>query len=332
MIDPPDLLAGASRLRQGVPCSFADDNPYVGSSHRVFKVVFEDSVQWAARHIKEQCPEIKAPNLYIEAGLRVIYSEWVAGNPLAIWNSKIPLVKRQSLLDDLAEFLLQLWTITVPSALASEQEDPYSAWLTQSLDRGLRRTLTGTARWGDATDYLIMRSMIPEYAAEFDKYIGVGFAHGDLNAFNVMINDDFNLTGVIDWDWMYVAPLPAVIHHPWFIADIPGWNNVGVANAESFEEDRAYLENAVKKREISRHLPLTVSTLLRDSGKRLFFQSAFHVRGIHEMFVTMHCPRTEENIKAARSQLDIVLRLYPELGDSDNVQRFKDALGRQDEY
>jgi hypothetical protein len=46
---------------------------------------------------------------------------------------------------------------------------------------------------------------------------------------------------VIDWDWMYVAPLPAAIHHPWFIADTPGWNNDGVRVGETFGEDRAYL-------------------------------------------------------------------------------------------
>ncbi|KAJ6019504.1 hypothetical protein N7522_001571 [Penicillium canescens] len=346
-----DVLSEASRLRHGIPCSFADDNPYVGGSHRVFKVVFEDSVRWAARinqdpnnwetelravrrfqHVKKQCVEIKAPNLYVAAEHPVLYSEWVSGNPLAVWNSKIPLLKRHILLDDLAEFLLQLWTTAVPSALAPEQNCLYSVWLTQSLDRGLRRTLTGTAKWGNATDYLIMRSMVPKYAAEFDKYIGVGFTHGDLNAHNVMINDDFNLTGVIDWDWMSVAPLPAIINHPWFIADIPGWNNDGVANGESFKEDRTYLENAIKKKELSRHLPLTVSTLLSDSGTRLFFQSAFHFRDIHEKFVKMHCPRTEKNIKSARSQLDTVLRLYPELGDSEDVQKLKDLLGRKDEY
>jgi hypothetical protein len=87
---------------------------------------------------------------------------------------------------------LQLWSTAAPSV--PEQTSLYSAWLTESLDRGLRRTLNGTARWGDAIDYLIMRSMIPKFV-EFDEYIGVGFAHGDLNAHNIMINDDFHLTG-----------------------------------------------------------------------------------------------------------------------------------------
>lgn len=214
MTDSLDVLSEASRLRLGVPCSLADENPCHGGSHRVFKVVFEDSVRWAARvshdssnwknelravrqfqHIKQQRPEIKAPNLFVKAEHPVLYSEWVIGKPLATWNFQIPLVKRQRLLNDLAEFLLQLWTTPVPSALAPEKSRLYSVWLTESLDRGLRRTLTGTARWGNAMDYLIMRSMIPSYAAEFDKYTGVGFTHGDLNAHNIMKSDDFHLTG-----------------------------------------------------------------------------------------------------------------------------------------
>ncbi|KAE8132837.1 hypothetical protein BDV38DRAFT_287312 [Aspergillus pseudotamarii] len=170
-----------------------------------------------------------------------------------------------------------------------------------------------------------MRSMIPDYAAEFDKYTGIGFTHGDLNAHNIMTTDEFHLTGVIDWDWMSVAPLPAIIHHPWFIADVPGWNNDGVLEGESFAMDRLYLESSIWKREISHHLPLTVSTLLKNSRKRLFFQSAFHYKDIHERFVKMHCPWTVDNFRAARSQLHHVLHLYPEL-ESEGVQQTKDLL------
>lgn len=214
MTDSLNVLSEASRLRLGIPCSLADENPCVGGSHRVFKVVFEDSVRWAARvcndpnnwkdelrayrqfqHIKKHRPEIKAPELFVKAEHPVLYSEWISGKPLAIWNSKIPLLKRERLLDDLSEFLLQLWTTPVPSALIEEKSCLYSHWLTESLDRGLRRTLRGTARWGNAINYLIIRSMIPNYAAEFDKYAGIGFSHGDLNAYNIMKSDEFHLTG-----------------------------------------------------------------------------------------------------------------------------------------
>ena len=172
----------------------------------MFKIFFEDSVQWAARvgrdsnnwkheeraienfqHIKQQFPGIRAPNLFSKAEHPVVYSEWVDGEPPASWNSQILLIKRQRLLDDLAEFLLQLWTTPVPPTLVPAQALRYSVWLTKSLGRCLRRTLTGTVRWGNAIDCLIMRSMIPNYAVEFDKYTGVGLPHGDLNAHNIIL-------------------------------------------------------------------------------------------------------------------------------------------------
>lgn len=209
-----DILIGARDLRQAVSCAFADEDSYQGGSHRVFKIVFEDSMQWACRicerpedwgydmratkvfqHIKRQHPDIKAPNVFFSETCHVLYSEWVDGEPLAIWNLDIPLQKRQTLLNDLAEFLLQLWTTSPPSDLVPEQDRSYSAWLMNSLDRGVRRTLGGKARWGDAVDYLILRSMIPSYASEFESFTDVGLAHGDLNANNIMRNDGFHLTG-----------------------------------------------------------------------------------------------------------------------------------------
>ncbi|KAJ5925016.1 hypothetical protein N7454_007655 [Penicillium verhagenii] len=268
-----------------------------------------------------------APEVFYKKDHPVLYSDWVSGDPLESWTLHIPLKKRHVFLTDFAEFLLQIWTTPPPGHL-TEQDQHYSAWLTRSLDRGLRRTLLGTARWGDAIDYLIMRSMIPAYSAEVevDHYTGLGLAHGDLNAGNIMKDNEFHLTGVIDWDWMYAAPLPAVINHPWFIADIPGWNNFGVEDGETFENDRIFLENAIKQKETERQMSCTVSMLLRDSGKRFFFQSAFHYQGIHEEFVGMHCTRTEDNMRAAASQLDIVLDLYPDLVGIEGVQRAMDLI------
>lgn len=214
MASSQEILSEACCFRPGLDCSFADETPFHGGSHDVFKIVFEDAVQWAARvchdynnwryelhavqmfqYIKQQCPEIRAPSVFFNEDHPVLYSEWVSGKPLAIWNAQIPPINRQRFLEDIAEFLLKLWTIPAPPASISVQNHRYSAWLTESLDRGLRRTLAGTAKWGDAINYLIMRSMIPAYAAEYDEYTDVGFAHGDLNARNVMRNNDFQLTG-----------------------------------------------------------------------------------------------------------------------------------------
>ncbi|KAJ5923848.1 hypothetical protein N7466_008035 [Penicillium verhagenii] len=208
-----DVVTTASDLRMGVPCTLVDETPLQGGSHKVFRIIFQDSVQWAARtctraedweydlrstrilqHIKQCHPGIKAPEVFYKKDHPVLYSEWVSGNPLESWTLRIPLKKRHVFLTDFAEFLLQIWT-TPPPGHVVEQDQHYSAWLTRSLDRGLRRTLIGTARWGDAIDYLIMRSMIPAYSAEVDHYTGLGLAHGDLNAGNIMKDNEFHLTG-----------------------------------------------------------------------------------------------------------------------------------------
>lgn len=117
-----------------------------------------------------------------------------------------------------------------------------------------------------------------------------------------------------------------MIHHPWFIADIPGWKNEGVSEGEVFIDDRLFLETAIKKKEISRQMPHTVSTLLCDSGKRFFFQSSFHCREVHEEFVKAHCARTEESLEAASAQLTNVLSLYPDLVDTKGVRAVKQFL------
>ena len=124
-----------------------------------------------------------------------MYAEWLPGRPLAIWNSQIALAQRHRLLNDLADFLLQIWTVSGPaSMLPTPSSLPYSAWLTDSLDRALRRTLSGTANWGNAVDYLIVRPMIRSYA-KWENYMDLGFAHGDLNPYNIMIDANFQLTG-----------------------------------------------------------------------------------------------------------------------------------------
>lgn len=96
-----DILAEASRLRSGVPCSFADESSRSGRSHNVFKIIFQDSVQWAARvgqdadswkldlraikhfqHIKQHNPSIRAPTVFFRDDYPVLYLEWVSGEPL----------------------------------------------------------------------------------------------------------------------------------------------------------------------------------------------------------------------------------------------------------
>ncbi|CEJ85716.1 hypothetical protein VHEMI03867 [[Torrubiella] hemipterigena] len=133
--------------------------------------------------------------MYADAHSRIILTEWIDSEPLTVWNSQISLDTRHSFLASLADFSIQLWTAPVEPELAVDKTSSYSAWLTNSLDRGLRRTIQGTARWGSTIDYLIMRSMVRRYSKDLDGGQILGFAHGDMNAHNVMRTKDFQLAG-----------------------------------------------------------------------------------------------------------------------------------------
>lgn len=147
------------------------------------------------QYVKEHRPNIPAPSIFVDKENGIAYMEWVRGEPLSVWNSEIALSDRRRFLDGLAEFLLQLWTVPVPANFVTGTECSYSAWLTKGVDRGVRRTLNKMARWGNAVDYLIMRSMIPDYAAELDTCTEFEFSHGDMHAYNMLKTEIFELTG-----------------------------------------------------------------------------------------------------------------------------------------
>lgn len=128
---------------------------------------------------------------------------------------------------------------------------------------------------------------------------------------------------MIDWDWLYLGPLPSVIHHPWFMADIPGWKNDWVQEGQNFEQDREYLEGVIRNKEKERKLDSSISTLLHGSKDRMFFQAAISMPGIHEQFVETHCARTDANMAIANQQLQAVLTVHPEWEKHAGVQRIR---------
>lgn len=213
MTYPPALLAEASRLHSGCKCWLVNKRPIRGGSHDVFEIEFSDSAQWAVRicreahdwpaeiraaktlqHLKRHHPQIRAPTVH---GTKhpLWFLDWVDGAPMTKWDMEIPVKVRRGFLDDMAEFLLQLWSTPAPDFAFPKPTAPYSRWLLQTVDRAIGRTLSGEARWGDALEFLIMRSMIPYYSVAVEEYSKIAIAHGDLNAHNIMVDNDLRLTG-----------------------------------------------------------------------------------------------------------------------------------------
>lgn len=141
-ISTEPLLAEASRLRGGTDCRLREGEIYEGGSNVVYVVEFDDGVKWAARmlrnpfgwqltrraisvlqYMKGQSTILKVPTIYgysLESaqnpiGCAYVFLEWLEGTPLKVWNTAISREKRQRLLDELADFLLTLWSLEIPS-------------------------------------------------------------------------------------------------------------------------------------------------------------------------------------------------------------------------
>lgn len=90
------------------------------------------------------------------------------------------------------------------------------------------------------------------------------------------------LYSIIDWDTSQIVPAASAIQHPLFIADISGWRNDGVPQGMTFEEDRAYLEHAIRKLEGGGG---PIATLLEGSRERQFFELSLHNSRINDKYV-----------------------------------------------
>lgn len=126
-----------------------------------------------------------------------------------------------------------------------------------------------------------------------------------------------------------MAPLPAVVQFPWFLADIPGWHDDGTSVGETFELDRIYLVNAVKAREDSKRSDDTLSTFLATARERQMFQSAINYRDIHKEFVKSDAMLQVPRLRDITAELDGFLVKYPEYRDEPEVERIgSSASGR----
>lgn len=120
--------------------------------------------------------------------------------------------------------------------------------------------------------------------------------------------------------------MPAVVQFPWFVADIPGWNNDGVQVGETFERDRDYLVSMVEERERRRGSSSIISTILQSARTRQYFQAALHTKGVHLQYVKEHCYRTSANLDAALCELEKFVVANPEFEGSPGIEETMRSL------
>lgn len=113
----------------------------------------------------------------------------------------------------------------------------------------------------------------------------------------------------MDWDTACLVPMPAAVQHPLFIANIPGWQN-DVPEDMTFEEDRAYLENVIRKLDLGSQISGRLEHLLRTSFERQFFELSLHNRRINSEYIRQRFKDTRSNRDAAIKQLEDFLSVH----------------------
>ncbi|KEQ58823.1 uncharacterized protein M437DRAFT_58321 [Aureobasidium melanogenum CBS 110374] len=346
------ILPQARLLRPGTgPVTLSPGNSsQEGCSHNIFIVTLADSSHIIARvakshnfdslerngvdmlnHITSLRPELKVPKVLwhnldskqeqTPREFTIVLQDLIPGKPLGSWNELIPQSQQMCFLDSLARFLVELWSI--PTSGTIETEVPallYSQWLENMIDKAIRRCITGDSRWGTTRDYLVMRSLISYYASPHDHITEYGIAHGDMHALNIMVDERLELSGVVDWDWTFTAPLPAIVQFPWFLADVPGWHNEGTKPGETFHHSRDYLVQALRAAEMSANKSDRLTNLLASARERQIFQSAINCRDVHKAFVEEDRRFRGARGKDVRGELEAFLVIYPDLRDEDEVK------------
>lgn len=133
---------------------------------------------------------------------------------------------------------------------------------------------------------------------------------------HLLLKKKIEISRIIDWDTASFVPAPAAIHHPLFIANIPGFYT-GVPETMDFAPDRAYLEAAIRKLSSSssssspssseRDSANHIADLLASSFERQFFEMALRNRRINDEYVRLRLlgeKNGEVDKKALRDELE----------------------------
>jgi Phosphotransferase enzyme family len=318
-----------------------------GGSHVVVPIKFKDGTIWAARlanedcegllgkslnvlnYIEKNCPDVTAPRVKAadvldnKVGVAYLLLDWIDGVSLEDWSPCFPVREdRHFILDGVADYLLSLWSCTtecetLTSAagnltlsglnLGNHSLRSVTSWFIEQLDRGMRRYFNGN-RKVDVIDLLIQLSLVSKYVvSEYDNGPFV-LAHEDLTCRNLIVNDKFQLQGIVDWDFARFVPLQVAICFPLFIACIPGFNNTPALyasdNNDPYAADRDYFLETFRKQEVERFGEGRISSLLETSCERQFFQLSMDYAAVNHQFSQLYCARTRQTMMDALVQLE----------------------------
>lgn len=113
------------------------------------------------------------------------------------------------------------------------------------------------------------------------------------------------------------------MQHPLFMANVPGWLE-DVPENMAFEEDRAYLENAIGNLDNGAG---SIRALLETSFERQFMELSLHNRRINQEYITRRLLGKEFDQKKILEELEDFLEKNPDMRGADGVEKLRSHLG-----
>ncbi|KAK2765227.1 hypothetical protein FQN54_008926 [Arachnomyces sp. PD_36] len=369
------LLKKASALANGSPCNFVDDPIQRSDQIILKICFPHEGKTWAAKIPSDQewpfyeimvqplqflekwHPGIPAPRVhgYVDVGeegngedkvgVAYILLDWIDGRCMQPWSlSDPPVEARHHVLNQIADLMLEMLGSSAAgkgirfygAPAGTPENTPVSTtiWLTESIDRPIRRNLR-QKKTPMVIDNLIQRSMVSQYVMPEHENSYWAAIHPDLHSDNIVVDDEWNIIGLIDWNLMFAQPLQKGAVFPKLIEHIPGAAPPDLP-AElqylDFTHDKDYLVATLAEKEgkQNKESGIPVANLVKNSTQRAFFEMSHNFPDVHTEFARRHCQRTKENIDAAKKELEIFLSRNPEFSHEDesviDVERELNAL------
>ncbi|KAH6634783.1 hypothetical protein B0J18DRAFT_461933 [Chaetomium sp. MPI-SDFR-AT-0129] len=253
---PGDILALASSIRGDgawpTLCFGTDMTPFKGCGSLIYALRFPDNVAWALHVFAQDGTSSTADSaaslaqsqatiftvldesgfqrspkvIHHDAGYDNLFKapylvlSWIPGTALK-WTDTSPSEPqyREKILRQVASIQLELAECTKVASVGPST----SEYLIQTVDQKIMRVVSGKEHSSSIIDCLKHRALLRHAvhrSLEFEPSI-YAISHEDLAARNIIVDSNYNITGLIGWSYARILPLQLAFRLPRFLATEP---------------------------------------------------------------------------------------------------------------
>ncbi|KXN86150.1 hypothetical protein AN958_10452, partial [Leucoagaricus sp. SymC.cos] len=334
---------------KGQPCTSNNDK-FSGGCNTIYPIIFEDGTSWALRvphdmtpveptvttmdYVKNTVPTIPIATVHAWSnsengdgvGTPYILLDWIEGSTLT-WTATSPPPKaREKVLAQLAQYSVDMLVHTTEPIQSSTGTMSALAWTLRRIDSRLRRIINGDLPLFDPIDCLIYRAMAEEkYHISSLDTLQFPLMHTDLNPRNILVDGDFNITGILDWDeWVCRLPLQFAVRCPTMIAlgDDPSPDDLFLKDRLSFIE---HFTSSLHSSGLPDNITAQLLPIVANEEQQVF-QSAIGSKGLYAYWVGKYLVHRAEWLNAAAGALDRFVQANPKLAGSAEVMSIRAHL------